>query len=271
MSMNKMQIGVLGVSVVAFGAAYMLFNSWQAPAPTQVVVQSAPKIETDQVLIAAQDLPMGTALSDTSVVWQDWPKAAISDQMLTKSSSPHILDDLKGAMMRVAFMRGEPIRRDKLVKGPGGFMSAVLPAGERAVAIKIDNSGDLSAGGFILPNDRVDVLRVYRDDEATKARGSEVVVTETVLANVRVLAIGQNVQEENGKKVVAGGNATLELTPEQAALVVLAQHSGGASLHLLLRSLVDSGGEAETVSDLQGGKQSGMTIVRFGTPQQAAR
>jgi pilus assembly protein CpaB len=272
MSMNRMQIGVLGVSVVAFGAAYMLFNSWQAPAPTQVVMQAAPKIETDQVLIAAQDLPMGTAVGDTSVAWQDWPKAAISDQMITKSSGPNVMEDIKGAMTRVGFMRGEPIRHDKLVKGPGGFMAAVLPAGERAVAIKIDNSGDLTAGGFILPNDRVDVLRVYRDDEATKAEGTEVVVTETVLTNVRVLAIGQNVQEENGKKVVAGGNATLELTPDQAALVVLAQHSGNASLHLLLRSLVDSGGATETASDMQGGgKKSGLTIVRYGAAQQAGR
>ena len=113
-------------------------------------------------------------------------------------------------MTRVSFLRGEPMRRDKLVHaGAGGFMSAILPTGMRAVAIKIDNSGDTSAGGFILPNDRVDVIRVFRDDEATRARGSEVMGTQTILTNVRVLAIGQNVQEENGKKVVVGGNATL--------------------------------------------------------------
>jgi hypothetical protein len=103
-------------------------------------------------------------------------------------------------MTRVSFLRGEPMRRDKLVKGgAGGFMSAILPAGMRAVAIKIDNGGDSEAGGFILPNDRVDVVRVYRDDEATKARGAEVMGSQTILANVRILAIGQNVQEENGK------------------------------------------------------------------------
>ena len=150
-------------------------------------------------------------------------------------------------------------------------MSAILPAGMRAVAIKIDNSGDSSAGGFILPNDRVDVIRVYRDDEATRARGSEIIGTQTILTNVRVLAIGQNVQEENGKKVVAGGNATLELDPAQSELVVLAQHSGGSNLHLVLRSLVDSGGATETASDIQSGASGGLTIVRYGAPQQAAR
>ena len=122
-------------------------------------------------------------------------------------------------------------------------MSAILPSGMRAVAIKIDNSGDDYAGGFILPNDRVDVITISRDDEATKARGVEVLGAQTILTNVRVLAIGQNVQEENGKKVVVGGNATLELDPQQAELVVLAQQAGNANLHLALRSLADSAGQ----------------------------
>jgi pilus assembly protein CpaB len=272
--MNRMQIGVLGVSVVAFGAAYMLFSNWQAPSTTTTIVQApAPKIAIDEVLVAAQDIPMGTSIGDTSVTWQEWPKAAVSEQMLTKASGPHVMEDVKGSLTRVAFLRGEPMRKDKLVKGgAGGFMSAVLPTGMRAVAIKIDNSGDLSAGGFILPNDRVDVVKVFRDDEATRARGTEVIATQTILTNVRVLAIGQNVQEENGKKVVVGGNATLELDPTQSELIVQAQTSGGASLHLLLRSLVDSGGPAETVGDKEGaGKPTGLTIVRYGAAQQATR
>ena len=269
--MNRMQIVVLGVSVTAFGGAYILFNSG-GPTPRAPIVQAAPKIETDEVLVAAQDVPMGTQIGDTSVTWQVWPKAAISELMIAKSAGLSIMADIKGSMTRVAFLRGEPMRRDKLVKGgAGGFMSAILPAGMRAVAIKIDNGGDSEAGGFILPNDRVDVVRVYRDDDATKARGAEVMGSQTILANVRVLAIGQNVQEENGKKVVTGGNATLELDPSQAELIVLAQHTGGSNLHLVLRSLVDSGGSTETVGDLENGKGGGVTIMRFGAAMQAAR
>jgi pilus assembly protein CpaB len=269
--MNRMQIVVLGVSVAAFGGAYFLFNSG-GPTPPAPIVQAAPKIETDEVLVAVQDVPMGTQIGDASVAWQVWPKAAISELMIAKSAGPNIMADIKGSMTRVSFLRGEPMRRDKLVKGgAGGFMSAILPAGMRAVAIKIDNGGDSEAGGFILPNDRVDVVRVYRDDEATKARGAEIMGSQTILANVRVLAIGQNVQEENGKKVVTGGNATLELDPSQAELIVLAQHTGGSNLHLVLRSLVDSGGSTETVGDLENGKGGGMTIMRFGAAMQAAR
>ena len=270
--MRKMQIAVLGVSVVAFGVAFLLFNSGQAPSPSPVIVQAAPKNETDEVLVAAQDVPMGTQVGEPSVTWQVWPKSAISEQMIVRSGGSHVLDDITGSMTRVSFLRGEPMRRDKLVRaGTGGFMSAILPVGMRAVAIKIDNSGDSSAGGFILPNDRVDVIRVFRDDEATRARGSEVIGTQTILTNVRVLAIGQNIQEENGKKVVAGGNATLELDPAQSELIVLAQHSGGSNLHLALRSLADSGGGAETVGDLQSGASGALTIVRYGAAQQAAR
>jgi pilus assembly protein CpaB len=192
--------------------------------------------------------------------------------MISKASGPNPMEDIKGSMTRMSFLRGEPLRRDKIVKaGQGGFMSAVLPGGQRAVAIRIANSGDSSAGGFILPNDRVDVVQVARDEEQTRARGAEVMSSQTILSNVKVLAIGQNVQEENGKKVVVGGNATLELTPEQGELVILAQQKAGSNLYLLLRSLVDSGGPTETVVDDKGGKGGGMTIMRYGVAQQAAR
>jgi pilus assembly protein CpaB len=266
-----MQIAVLGVSVAAFAGAYVLFNS-SGPTPPAPIVQIAPKLATDEVLVAAQDISMGTQIGDTSVSWQVWPKASISEQMIAKSAGPDVMADIKGSMTRVAFLRGEPMRRDKLVKGGGGgFMSAILPAGMRAVAIKIDADGGSAAGGFILPNDRVDVVRVYRDDAATIARGAVVMVSETILANVRVLAIGQNVEEENGKKVVTGGNATLELDPSQAELVVLAQNTNGSELQLVLRSLLDSGGPTETVSDLQTANSGGLTIMRFGLARQAAR
>ncbi len=214
---------------------------------------------------------MGTVVSDTATSWQAWPKAAVSEFMITKSAKPDA-QDVIGAMTRVAFISGEPIRHDKLVKaGTGGFMSAILPSGKRAVAIKIDNGGDSSAGGFILPNDRVDVVRLARDEDATKARGVEVMTAQTILANVRVLAIGQNVEEQNGKKVITGANATLELDPDQVNLIILAQQAGNSLLHLALRSLVDSGGPARTVVDTDGSGKAGLTVVRYGAAQQVAR
>jgi pilus assembly protein CpaB len=270
--MNRRLIIVGAVAVVAFGAAYVLLAGSQSAQPAHPVAETPPKVDVDQVLVAAQDLPMGTAVSDDSVTWQTWPKAAVSELMIAKSQEANAVDDVKGSMTRVAVIRGEPVRRDKLVKGgAGGFLSAVLPSGMRAVAIKIDNGGDSSAGGFILPNDRVDVVQLARDEEATKARGVEVVAAQTILANVRVLAIGQNVEEQNGKKVVTGANATLELDPDQVNLIILAQHEGNANLHLALRSLADSGGKAETAAGGPDASKGGLTVIRFGAAQQAVR
>lgn len=273
--MNRVQIAVLCVTVMAFGGAFFLFNSGQAP--QQIIVQAAPKIETDEVLVAARDVQMGTQLAEPDVQWQPWPKEALSELMIKKSEGPQAMDFVKGSVTRNSFLRGEPMRRDKLIKGPNsGFLSAILPSGMRAVAINIDQSGGVSAGGFILPNDHVDVIRVFRDEEASKARGAEVSSAQTILTNVRVLAIAQTVQEKGGKEggggTVLGANATLELTPEQAELIVLAQRMGGAgNLHLTLRSMLDAKGKTDSVADLGTGKSGGLTIVRAGAPQQAIR
>jgi pilus assembly protein CpaB len=269
--MNQRLFIAGSIAVAAFGGAYVMFAASQSARPAPPQAQAAPPVDVDQVLIARQDLPMGTEINEGAVGWQAWPKAAVSELMITKSNGANPMQDFKGSMTRVAFIRGEPIRRDKLVKSDGGgFMSAVLPSGMRAVAIKIDNAGDSSAGGFILPNDRVDVVRIARDDEATKARGAEVFSSQTILANVRVLAVGQNVEEQNGKKVVTGGNATLELDPDQVNLIILAQQASNSNLHLVLRSLADSGGPPQTVSDDHGSKGE-LTVVRFGAAQQAVR
>ena len=213
--MNRKLIIVGTIAVLAFGATYVFLGGDPNSTPSPSAA-APPKIDLEQVLVAGQDLPMGMVISDGATAWQAWPKAAISEFMITKSAKPGALEDVNGSMTRVAFIRGEPIRHDKLVKaGTGGFMSAILPTGKRAVAIKIDNGGDSSAGEYILPNDRVDVVRLARDEDATKARGVEVMTAQTILANVRVLAIGQNVEEQNGKKVITGANATLELDPDQ--------------------------------------------------------
>ena len=267
---RKNAILFISLSIAAFGGAFALFNSNPAPIVLPRVVMPVPKHDTDEVLVAALDVPMGTQIGDASVVWQIWPVAGISDEMITKSRDPKVLSNIKGLMTRAAFLRGEPIRLDKLVQGgPGGFMAAILPGGMRAVAIKIDTAGDAEAGGFILPNDRVDVLRIYRDEEATKVRGKEVLNVQTILANVRVLAIGQAVEPDSHKEAVTGGNATLELDPTQAELVILAQQMGGG-LTLVLRSLADSGGGVETV-DLERASSDDITIMRFGVAQHAAR
>jgi pilus assembly protein CpaB len=197
-----------------------------------------------------------------------WPRAAVGPGMIRRSETPDVINDLKGSVSRMSFFQGEPIRREKLVKGPSsGFMSAILPSGMRAVAINIDTQGSTTAGGFILPNDRVDVVRTYRDDDAAKGPNGDAFLTETLLSNVRVLAIGQNVQEKNGERVVIGSNATLEVDPRQAETLILAQRVG--QLSLILRSLLDANRTAETV--VQDQPDNSLTIVRYGIAAQGKR
>jgi len=125
------------------------------------------------------------------------------------------------------------VRESKLIKTDRGFMSAILPAGKRALAVQI--SADTSAGGFILPNDHVDVIMTRRKGEG---QGGDF-DTETILRNLRVLAIDQTIEEQNGAKVVVGSTATLEVDPAQAEALTAAQPMA-EKLVLALRSLEDS-------------------------------
>jgi pilus assembly protein CpaB len=138
-------------------------------------------------------------------------------------------------------------------------MAAILPSGMRAVSTQI--SPETSAGGFILPNDHVDVILTRRDKDAEKATGSEVHTSETILANVRVLAIDQAVEEKNGQKVVVGKTATLELAPRQAETLALAHQLG--TLSLALRSITDAS-PGKTEIDDKPGARAGVNVVRFG-------
>ncbi|MEA3042099.1 MAG: pilus assembly protein CpaB [Sphingomonadales bacterium] len=252
--MKPARLAVLGIAILSGGAAALMMGGGAPPPPPPPpVTQSVPM---NDVLVAAGDLPLGQTLQTGDLRWQPWPAEAVPPAFIKRTDSPGAPEEIAGAMTRFAFLAGEPIRREKLIKANGsGFMSAILPSGMRAVAISIDTRGATSAGGFILPNDRVDVLRTANDGESH--------ATETILPNVRVLAIGQNIQERNGEKVVTGETATLELTPGQAEAVILAQKTG--QLSLVLRSLAD----AQRVEHREE-RDGGLTIVRYGVPRHAA-
>jgi pilus assembly protein CpaB len=140
-----------------------------------------------------------------------------------------------------------------------GFLAAVLPKGMRAVSMEI--SSENGAGGFILPDDHVDVILTRRDKAAEKLVGIEKIISEAILRNVRVLAIDQAVEEKAGQKVVVGKTATLELNPDQADTLTMSRQLG--TLSLSLRSLVDS--QSSTVEGGDDNEQRGpMNTVRFG-------
>jgi pilus assembly protein CpaB len=233
--MKPARIVVLVVAVAAGGfAAYLASGSDQKPAPPlpAPVVQ----IETVEILVAKADLGMGIVVSSDQLQWQVWPAAAASPNFIRKSDKPEAIQQMTGAIVRSPFVVGEPIREAKLIRANGsGFMAAMLPSGMRAVSTEI--SPETGAGGFILPNDHVDVILSRRDREAEKRTGFEAHSSETILANVKVLAIDQAIEEKNGQKVVVGKTATLELSPRQSEILTVSRQRG--TLSLILRSLTD--------------------------------
>jgi pilus assembly protein CpaB len=183
--MNKAQLIVSGIAILAGGGAFMFSNDGGAPP----VAPAPQKLAVDNVLVSTHDLSYGLALVDGDLKWVAWPVDAIPVGVIVKSTEPNAQETLLGSYVRIPISNGEPVRRERLVKGvTAGLMSTMLPSGTRAVAI--DVSANNSAGGFILPNDRVDVIRIYRDAIETRETGSEVMASEVVVSNVRVLAIG---------------------------------------------------------------------------------
>jgi pilus assembly protein CpaB len=254
--MKAARIVVLTVAVAAGGVAAMLAGRSQKPPETPAPVAVAPA--TVDVLVAKSNIGMGQTLSAGEVEWQAWPMEAATGNFIRKSDRPAAIENLSGQIARYPFVSGEPIREAKLVNAKGsGFMAAILPPGMRAVSTTI--SPETSAGGFILPNDRVDVTLTRRDREAEKATGVESFTSEVVLRNIRVLAIDQNIEEKNGQKVVIGKTATLELTPAQVETLALSQQRG--TLSLALRSITDA---EKTEAPIETQRNSGVNIVRFG-------
>jgi pilus assembly protein CpaB len=251
--MKPARIVVLLIALAAGGIAALLAGRSDAPAP--VVQAPAPTLETVDVLVAGTDIGLGQSITGGEFRWQTWPAAAANSNFIRRNERPDAVKELAGSIARSSFLAGELIREARLIKAQGsGYMAAILPSGMRAVSTEI--TPETSAAGFILPNDHVDVILSRRDREAEKASGS---ASETILSNVRVLAIDQTVEEKGGQRTVIGKIATLELTQSQAETLVMARTVG--QLSLTLRSLVDSSGDTEAPVE---GKRGVISIVRFG-------
>ncbi len=257
--MKSSQLIVGAIALFAFGGAFVLMNR-SKPSQPVVVRTAAPVERTDleHVLVAAREIPLGTQIQEVDLTWSAWPRANTNEGMVLRSKEPNAVEDIRGSIARAQFFSSEPMRRSKLVKGPNaGFLSAILPSGSRAVAINIDSTGSTTAGGFILPNDRVDIIRTTRAGEGDNSFRSQ-----TILRNIRVLAIGQRIEEKNNERVVVGSNATLELTPRQSEEIVLAQRVG--QLSLVLRSMLDANTDQDVTAETSSDATPGMTIIRFG-------
>jgi pilus assembly protein CpaB len=256
--MKPARILLLVVALAAGGLAAFFATRGEGPGTGEAAVRVEAEPKT-QVLVAAASIGIGTRLSEKYISWQDWPKSALRPEYITSETVPDALERMTGTVARYEIFIGEPIRMARLATSESGYLSAVIAPGMRAVSVPV--TAESAAGGFIVPNDKVDVILTRRGN----------IVAETILANVRIMAIGQDlggaVAGDEANKDEEGGNAafsqptiaTLELTPSQAETIVNAQANG--KLALSLRSVADFAGAGADFSRSGG---ASISLIRFG-------
>lgn len=240
--MSSMRLIILAVAgVAAILAAFLVRNMASQPAATTSAapVERIVEVEVSQqkVLVASGDLRMGMLITPDELQWADWPEASINPAYFTQDMMPTAIEDLTGSVVRIATYANEPILPQKIVqKGDTGFMAALLKPGLRAFAVEI--SPESASAGFILPDDRVDVI-VAQDIEFNVGDDVETTtITDTILENVRILAIDQTFGDIDGIPTLTGSTATMELNQQQAEQMALAARTGTVSL--TLRSVADA-------------------------------
>jgi pilus assembly protein CpaB len=259
--MYTARIVVLTIALSAGGvAAYLASGSDNKSLPAEPVAQ----LQTVDVLVARSDIGLGQTVAAGDLQWQSWPATTASSGFIRRNEHPDATTEIAGSIARAPFIAGEPIRELKLVRANGsGFMAAILPTGMRAISTEI--SPETGAGGFILPNDRVDVILSKRDKNPTRSGAPDVINSEIILSNVRVLAIDQAPKEKDGQNTVVGKTVTLELKPEQAETLARARQAG--TLALALRSITDVNMVENKTDDQAAPKQGdGVNVVRYGVP-----
>jgi pilus assembly protein CpaB len=224
--MNIKRLVVLGLALVAASTAALLVRGMVGGGTPKVEARVAPTIPMSEVLVANANMQPGQAVTPELVRWQKWPSNAVDGSFITHAAVPTADEAIKGTVVRMPLVAGQPITNTEIVHAnAAGFMAAMLNPGMRAVSITITT--DSGAGGFILPNDRIDVILSQKygsNPPRVRAR--------TILGNVRVLAVDQTFKQDKDTKTVIGKTATLELTPAQAELVEMAQNQGALSLSL---------------------------------------
>lgn len=266
--MNMSRMLILAVAAIAAGAAAFLARGLLGGGTPAVSARPAsPPIATGEVLVASSAIQPGQPLNPTMVRWQRWPASNIDSSFITHQAQPNIEQVVTGTVARAPILVGEPLSSTKIVHADAaGFMAATLSPGMRAVSIPITTES--GAGGFILPNDRVDLIMSVVVSENPRRYNAQVILT-----NVRVLAVDQTIKQDKNQQVVLAKTATLELTPAQARSVVRAQATG--PLSLALRPLGDG---TATVASAQQPTQTapgpasnddqtlgdGVRIIRFG-------
>lgn len=248
-----MRLIVLAVALVAAVVAAFLVRNLAQPTvvsgPTQTVERVVEvEVAQQKVLVAKTDLRVGTLLTPDEFKWANWPDSTLNPAYYTQEIAPDAMEILTGSVVRSAMYADEPVMPQKIVqKGETGFMAALLAPGKRAMTVEI--SPESASAGFILPDDRVDIILTQMIEFSGNEDLPPVMVTKTILENARVLAIDQTFGDVDGIPTLTGSTATMELDQTQAEL--LARSARVGTLSLTLRSAADAGfNEGEALANV---------------------
>ncbi len=236
---RKKLVLLLGALIVAIGSAFLARSMFAGDAAPEAVA-AAPEPEGPKVLVANRALPAGTIITADAMGYQEWPEELVQDVYFIEGESD--MSQLLGTVVRYPVTAGEPVTQGSLVSpGDRGFLAAALGPGMRAVTVPV--SAKTGVAGFVFPGDRVDVVLT----QTVEGDGRPLRAAETVLRNLRVLATDQSTEtvtnEEGKTEVRAFRTVTLEVTPQIAEKVAVAQTIG--QLTLVLRSIADNQAELE--------------------------
>lgn len=250
--MNSRAIILLSVALVLAGGAAWLTSNLLSNQQRQNGTMQAVEKPTVNVLVAKNNLPQGTILKAEQMQWQAWPDETLNPNYYREKSDK--ISDLVGRVLRHAVVAGTPITNNHTVAmGEQGYVAAILRPGMRAVTIPVSRTTGLS--GLVFPGDRVDILLTHGINLAGTSGGTleglqssnERQVSETIIENVRVLAVDMNTNDQSAKPEL-GKAVTLELPPKLTEVLTLAQKLGNLSLSL--RSLAQDEAEGITENDL---------------------
>lgn len=261
--MGAARITVLVVAVAAAAIAAILMRNVLSQnaggAPTVQLARDTSNMV--KVLVAAKDMDRGARIDAGAVRLQDWPETAVGPGFITGADAKSSVD---GAIVRRFMAEGEPLALVKIVKPDGGqFMSALLEPGMRAVSIAVNATS--GAAGFILPGDRVDLIVTREVSTFNGARNSDIVVAETFLSNIKVLAIDAAFAGEESVPNIAGKTVTLEVTQREAEMLLRAKASGDLALSLRSLDAVADGDKIVAKSE-----KTGIRVTRYGQTTKTA-
>ena len=234
----KSRLLLLAVALVAGGLAAWLATRHDEVTLPAVAAASAPAENaappTAHVLVAKAAIAAGARLSADALEWLDWPEANLRDDFITETATPDALTKYVGNAARVAILPGEPIRAARLADADGSFLAAILGKDMRGVSVSVN--AEAASGGFVAPNDHVDVV-------LNRTIGTQQ-VSQTILTDVTVLAINGRVGRtsaaasappDEGQQSETFANqaiATVALDPRQAEVIIAATAMGKLSLVL---------------------------------------